>query len=227
MTGSIGPTCTHSNVFSGRVLTGRTTNPTQRPHHGPRSAHNDARHQLPTTTSQHHKQKTAHPTHAGHTRPHRVWVGGHSGAGHARHPSRTRKLSPPAPKVLHPHGCGRLGHRRPNPPPCPAPTHGAGHTHTPAKKLERQRGYGFRKSRADRTSQQFVAEHTGRRAHVQRLRSGTHRNAHVIGDTLFDFRGTAPPFHFRERTPLVRESRPRTGSNQLVRPTSTSGTRIR
>src|SRR5205085_5941676 len=27
-------------------------------------------------------------------------------------PSRTRKLSPPAPMVLHPPGCGRVGHRR-------------------------------------------------------------------------------------------------------------------
>src|SRR5256885_15934299 len=27
-------------------------------------------------------------------------------------PSRTRKLSPPAPMVLHPTGCGRVGHRR-------------------------------------------------------------------------------------------------------------------
>src|SRR5659263_387972 len=27
-------------------------------------------------------------------------------------PFRTRKLSPPAPMVLHPLGCGRVGHRR-------------------------------------------------------------------------------------------------------------------
>src|SRR5690348_15849318 len=27
-------------------------------------------------------------------------------------PSRTRKLSPPAPMVLHSTGCGRVGHRR-------------------------------------------------------------------------------------------------------------------
>src|SRR5690348_10939269 len=27
-------------------------------------------------------------------------------------PSRTRKLSPPAPMVLHPPGCGRVGRRR-------------------------------------------------------------------------------------------------------------------
>src|ERR671925_72855 len=27
-------------------------------------------------------------------------------------PFRTRKLSPPAPMVLHPRGCGRVGHRR-------------------------------------------------------------------------------------------------------------------
>ena len=30
-------------------------------------------------------------------------------------PSRTRKLSPPAPMVLHPPGCGRVGHRRTHP----------------------------------------------------------------------------------------------------------------
>lgn len=42
-------------------------------------------------------------------------------------PSRTRKLSPPAPMVLHPPGCGRVGHRRtphtkgPPPPPQGAP----------------------------------------------------------------------------------------------------------
>ena len=30
-------------------------------------------------------------------------------------PSRTRKLSPPAPMVLHPPGCGRVGHRRTQP----------------------------------------------------------------------------------------------------------------
>jgi hypothetical protein len=32
-------------------------------------------------------------------------------------PFRTRKLSPPAPMVLHPPGCGRVGHRRTQPPP--------------------------------------------------------------------------------------------------------------
>ena len=32
--------------------------------------------------------------------------------GNARHPSRTRKLSLTAPMVLHPPGCGRVGHHR-------------------------------------------------------------------------------------------------------------------
>ena len=32
--------------------------------------------------------------------------------GNARHPFRTRKLSPTAPMVLHLGGCGRVGHRR-------------------------------------------------------------------------------------------------------------------
>ena len=41
-------------------------------------------------------------------------------------PFRTRKLSPPAPMVLHPNQCGRVGHRRtqlenaPQPPGCGA-----------------------------------------------------------------------------------------------------------
>ena len=36
-------------------------------------------------------------------------------------PSRTRKLSPTAPMVLHPPGCGRVGHRRTTPQPGRAP----------------------------------------------------------------------------------------------------------
>ena len=42
--------------------------------------------------------------------------------GNARHPSRTRKLSLTAPMVLHPPGCGRVGHHRAHiyaPPPGP------------------------------------------------------------------------------------------------------------
>ena len=39
-------------------------------------------------------------------------LGGHSDRDNARHPSRTRKLSLTAPMVLHPPGCGRVGHHR-------------------------------------------------------------------------------------------------------------------
>ncbi len=42
-------------------------------------------------------------------------------------PFRTRKLSPPAPMVLHSTGCGRVGHRRTQHPKMPLTTRGQGH----------------------------------------------------------------------------------------------------
>src|SRR6266496_1772503 len=61
-------------------------------------------------------------------------------AGKRPDPSRTRKLSQPAPMVLHPPGCGRVGHRRtpPKTPEAPNTVGGLRHTHTrtvhPAKR---------------------------------------------------------------------------------------------
>src|SRR5690606_16442889 len=43
-------------------------------------------------------------------------------AGKHPDPYRTRKLSPPAPMVLHPNGCGRVGHRRNTQPRAPGPS---------------------------------------------------------------------------------------------------------
>ena len=89
-----------------------------------------------TRTNKHNKHLLAstHQYLTHHTRPHK---GAHPGGGTGEHeqghtcgpiwmcrwliatgkrpvPFRTRKLSPPAPMVLHPGGCGRVGYRRPN-----------------------------------------------------------------------------------------------------------------
>ena len=63
-------------------------------------------------------EPTTHPTTKGHTGPHvhnRTTVHNVTAAiaaGKHPDPSRTRKLSQPAPMVLHPIGCGRVGRRR-------------------------------------------------------------------------------------------------------------------
>ena len=73
-----------------------------------------------TSTTQQHKETADHGTH----KPHPPTTTGDGDTNvsvvmaKGKHPvpSRTRKLSPPAPMVLHGRPCGRVGHRRTTPP---------------------------------------------------------------------------------------------------------------
>src|SRR6185437_9387400 len=102
--GLIGPACTPGNGLSGRVLIGRGLTPNTKTH---RSKH--------TTTAKTYASTirfTGPPrTHRG--KEHKPdTVAAAMAAGKRPDPFRTRKLSPPAPRVLPGRPGGRAGHRR-------------------------------------------------------------------------------------------------------------------
>ena len=116
-----------------------------------------------------------------HTRPPRHGAGpgtrggGHSGRDTPGRPFRTRKLRLPAPMVLHPPGCGRVGHRRPH-----KPTKGGG----PAP-----RAPSFRLPRTTDTPADTPAH---RHAHTDTQHTGhTQQAAYRQGHTTHDTRATA------------------------------------
>ena len=94
----------------------------------PNTCHTNPQHNQQTldvgTTRGHHDGKTQTPCTTTNTRPHNPTPPNHTGGVHkvtaatatGKHPdpSRTRKLSLPAPMVLQPRGCGRVGRRRTN-----------------------------------------------------------------------------------------------------------------
>ena len=127
---------------------GGATSKRERPLYGPHPTHPPTKH-----TNQHHtharacvwrKQATTtqQPNNSSHTittSPYHALPNQSSRwsqrQGNARHPSRTRKLSLTAPMVLHPPGCGRVGHHRAHTTVGPMRTtqsHGP-HTQTPPK----------------------------------------------------------------------------------------------
>ena len=107
--GLIGPACTPRKGFSGRVLIGRGLTHPKTPHQ--QASHEDTA----TQRTRIHYPVPEPPT----TPPQgEAWTRGfHSvaaamAAGKRPDPSRTRKLSPPAPMVLPGRPGGRAGHRR-------------------------------------------------------------------------------------------------------------------
>ena len=99
--GLIGPACTPGNGFSGRVLIGR----------GLTKPSND--------TLQEHRRRDSHPLSGSQALPgpkpresQPDTVAAAMAAGKRPDPFRTRKLSPPAPRVLPGRPGGRAGHRR-------------------------------------------------------------------------------------------------------------------
>ena len=87
--------------------------------HSPTTPRAKRTHMLASTTQNLNQQPTPIPTHQQRARVHHVHnrtqvhrVTAAIATGKHPDPSRTRKLSQPAPMVLHPTGCGRVGRRR-------------------------------------------------------------------------------------------------------------------
>ena len=111
---------THTTALPASTLRSPDNNPTGHPRRGEhpprghqhdRTQHNRTQHRAPAHRD--HNASPPPPHTRGPVRGEKVTAA--IAWGKRPDPSRTRKLSPTAPMVLHPPGCGRVGHRRTTP----------------------------------------------------------------------------------------------------------------